>query len=147
MKKKYAPPPVQTQCKPGAYTDARPANRGTDAPIEYVPYKEVSSQPLELPYTPPSQLAPVALTVAKEVLVLVLKVATLGLLKTNAAVESAVQMQAKRRRWRQLSAEAAADDYGRGVQIPSTTCTTRPRQYGSGTTIVNNITIINQTDK
>lgn len=145
MKKQYAPPPVQTQCKPGAYTDARPAaNRGTD--IEYVPYKEVSSKPLELPYTPPSQLAPVAITAAKEVLVLVLKVATLGLLKTNAALDSAVQMQAKRRRWRQLSAEAAADDYGRGVQT-STTCTTRPRQYGSGTTVINNITIINQTDK
>lgn len=146
MKKQYAPPPVQTQCKPGAYTDARPANRGTDAPIEYVPYKEVSSHFMQ-PHTPPSQLAPVALTVAREVLVLVLKVATLGLLKTNAALDSAVQMQAKRRRWRQLRAEAAADDYGRGVQVPSTTCTTRPRQYGSGTTIVNNITIINQTDK
>jgi hypothetical protein len=111
MKHKNALTIVQNQCNPDATRGAHLPDRGpTQAgmPSVYTPYEEIKS-------TPTTEIAPVAINAVAQVAILVLKIVTLGAVALNGGIDHQIQMSAKRRRWRQISQEAAADNYGRGA--------------------------------
>lgn len=106
MQKNRAPEAVQNWCKPSAHTGANPPAR---RPVgEYIPYEELSPAPSA------AQLPAAVLGVCTAVAVLALRVVTLGTVKLSAGIARQQHMEAKRRRWRAISAEAAADNFGRG---------------------------------
>lgn len=110
MSKKNALALMQNRCKTGANSDAKAPGKYEGEYVEYYPIEEENEDETQ---DAPALLPAIAET-AVAVTVAVLKVVTLGALWATDVVEQQRHLRQRRQRWRALSDDAAADNYGRG---------------------------------